>query len=45
MRKETDENSTRIININKDKNIDVTELVLLSGYAGLVVMWVFACCA
>lgn len=44
MRKETDNNSTRIININKDKNIDVTELVLLSGYAGLVVMWVFACC-
>jgi hypothetical protein len=45
MRKETDENSTRIINVNKNKDIDVTELVLLSGYAGLVVMWVFACCA
>jgi len=44
MRKETDSNSTRIINVNKDKNIDVTELVLLSGYAGLVIIWVFACC-
>jgi hypothetical protein len=45
MRKETDKNSTRIINVNKNKDIDVTELVLLSGYAGLVIMWVVACCA
>ena len=45
MRKETDRNYTRIINVNKNKDIDVTELVLLSGYAGLVVMWVVACCA
>lgn len=44
MRKETDRNYTRIINVNKNKDIDVTELVLLSGYAGLVVMWVVACC-
>lgn len=45
-------NETRIIDIQKlnrlktqDGNMDVTELVLLSGYAGLVIIWVFACCS
>lgn len=52
MRKESQDNETRIVDIEKlnrfkDRNrgTDITEVVLLSGYAGLVVMWVIACCS
>lgn len=52
MRKEQDDNETKIVNLeklntfkSKNKDTDITEIVLLSGYAGLVVMWVVACCS
>lgn len=50
MRKENRDNETRIVdtqklNRSKNKDTDITEIVLLSGYAGLVVMWVVACCS
>ena len=52
MRKEQDDNETKIVDLeklnrfkSKNKDTDITEIVLLSGYAGLVVMWVVACCS
>jgi hypothetical protein len=52
MRKESRDNETKIVDIeklnrfkNKNSETDITEIVLLSGYAGLVVMWVVACCS
>lgn len=39
-------NETRIINLEDDskkEDIDVTELALLSGFAGMVVIWVITC--
>lgn len=52
MRKEQQDNETKIVDLekfnrfkNKNKDTDITEIVLLSGYAGLVIMWVVACCS
>lgn len=52
MRKESRDNETKIVDIdklnrfkNKNSETDITEIVLLSGYAGFFIIWAIACCS